>query len=815
MLADLRFAVRALRRSPGFVIAAVLCLGLGLGANATVYAVLDGLLLRPLPFADVDRLVAVRRGNRVTGGSQDALSRPDFLDLRARSRTVPALAAYAANTVSLDGPQGSEALTGARVSAEFFSMLGARPLLGRGFRPSESAPGAPRVAVLSEALWRERYAADPGVVGRAITLDGQPTTVVGVMPARVGLTGDRERLWVPLEHRMDEAERGGNYLSVVGRLAPGATLALARGEFDAIGRQLERAHPEVDAELVPRVVPFRDTRTPEAMTVVFGAMFGAVGFVLLIACANAANLLLARASGRTRELATRAALGAPRARVARLVVLESVLVTALGGALGLGLAHAGLAALLRTVPVVYPAWLVLAVDGRVVAYGLVLALAAGMLLGLVPALRATRPSLAPTLRAGGHGAVGGGRRLRGTLVTTQLALTVVLLAGAGLMVKSVLKLQVADPGFDPRGVLAVRVYAPGARYASMAARRALVARTRERLTGVPGVATVTTAGIAPLSGDGSTSTFVPEGTAVPAGREPWAHVRRVGDGYFALLRHPLVAGRDFSRAEAADSGAAVVVVNETLARRVGAGAGAPVASALGRRLWFGRGASTRWRTVVGVARDAQIVGLDRKPEFHVYLPQATTVERHTTYLLRAGCPSRAPRAIGCDPGALAPAVRAALREVDPTLAVVDVQAMPAMVQQSLWLPRLFGRMFGTFAGAALLLALVGVYGVVAYAVAERTRELGVRLALGARPRDVYRVVLGGGARVAALGLGVGAALALALTRVLASALPNVSPRDPGVLVGVVASLAAATLAASWAPARRATRVDPVEALRAE
>ena len=802
LVQDLRFSVRALRRSPGFVAAAVLCLGLGLGANATVYSILDGMLLRPLPFADVDRLVSVGRSSRTTGG-MNAVALPYLLELRARSRTVTPLAAYAAGAMSIDGSQGSEPVEGARVSAEFFSILGARPLLGRGFVPEESAPGAPRVVVLSDALWRERYGSDSGIVGRAIALDGQPTTVVGVMPARIGITGDRERLWVPLEHRMIEAERGSNYLFTVGRLAPGVTLDAARSEFDAIGRELERAHPGADAGTVPRVIPFRDSLVPREITVAFGAMFGAVGFVLLIACANVASLLLARASGRTRELAVRAALGATRGRIVRLVVLEGVLIAMAGGVLGLFLAKAGIAAVLGSIPVVYPAWVSIEVDARVVVYALILALAAGTLLGLVPALRATRPAVAPILRDGGRGAAGGhagGRRLRSGLVTTQLALTVVLLAGAGLMMKSVLKLQATDPGFDPRGVLAVKVFAPGARYELPTARQLLLERARERLAALPGVTAVTTAGITPLSGDWSSGNYVSEGQQAEPGREPWAHQRRVADGYFALLRYPLVAGREFSSAEAADPGAAVVVVNETLARRAW-----PGASALGRRLSFGRGAETHWLTVVGVAHDAQIVGLERGPESVIYVPQATAVGRRPTLLLRTAG----------EPGALVPAVRAALREIDPTLAIVDAEAMPAMVRESLWRQWLFGRMFSAFAVAALLLALVGVYGVVTYTVAARTHELGVRLALGAQTMDVYRTVLGGSARLAAVGLGAGAALALALTRVLSSALPNVSPRDPAVLLCVVVLLAAATLVASWIPARRATRLEPVASLRAD
>jgi predicted permease len=539
---------------------------------------------------------------------------------------------------------------------------------------------------------------------------------------------------------------------------------------------------------------------------VFGVMMGAVGFVLLIACANVANLMLSRSAARTRELAVRAALGAARARVVRLVLAESVLIALGGGALGVLLAYAGVGALRASVPVAYPAWIVLDVDARVIAYALGLSLVTGVAFGLVPALRATRPALAPTLRDNARGATAGAgaRWLRDGLVVAELALSLVLLAGAGLMVKSVLRLQSSDPGFRPAGVLAARVHLGGARYDARAARADVYRRAVERVAAVPGVAQVEVTSAAPLAGGSAAAGFIVEGRDLPADRLPVAQWRPVSPGALEALRVPLVEGRWLTRDETLDTAATAVVIGEAMARRVW-----PGESALGRRVAFARGDSPRWLTVVGVARDLTLfAGGDRVPN-QVWRPWAAAAGRTMTLLVRA--------ASGGTEGAaaLAPAVRRALADVDPTLPVEGVQTMDAIVRDSLWQPKLYGFLFGSFAAAALVLAVVGVYGVVAYQAAQRVREFGVRVALGATAGDVYRLVLGQGARLAGAGLAIGLALALGMTRVLASALAGVSATDPAVLALVCATLAGSALAATWIPARRATRANPTDVLKSE
>jgi predicted permease len=799
MLADLRFAARALARSPGFVLAAVLCLGLGLGANATVFSMVNALVVRPLPYGESERLVAVVHGNAAQGVARGDLSLGAALDVAERSRTLAGVAAVDTRLVTLTGVDRPEALWAATVSGAYFDVLRVRPLAGRVLRAEESRPGAAPVVVLGERLWRERFGADPGVVGRAVALDGAPHTVVGVVPDAAGMSGDRERLFVPLTHERDPARRGRQAYAVVARLAPGATVGAARAELRAIGARLAAEHPDTDRGWTVDALPLREHLVPGDVAAVFAVMLGAVGFVLLIAAANVANLLLARTAGRARELAVRSALGATRLRVLRLVVLEGVLVALAGGVLAVGVAAASMRALRDAVPVAYPAWLAFEVDWRVLAYALALAACTGVLFALVPAVRAVRRAAAPALRDGGRGASAGGRRLRDGLVVAELALSLVLLAGAGLMAKSMQRLQSTDPGFQPAGVLAARLRLGGPAYDAPAARAALLDRAAERLRVLPGVAAVSATSAAPLGGTNQTSRFAVEGREVARDEQPSAETRAVRAGYFAALRVPLVRGRDFTDAEARDTAARVVVVNETMAARWW-----PGRDPLGMRVSFGGGgADAPWRTVVGVARDVRQRGLGRAAEEQVYLPYASFGGRDVTLLVRAGD----------DPGALAPAVRRELAALDAGLPVPEAETMRAVVHRSLWLQRLYGALFGAFAGAAVLLAVVGVYGVIAYALAQRVRELGVRLALGARPRDVAALLLRDGARLAALGLGAGLPLALLVTGALRAALHGVSPRDPAVLVGVTALLGAATLLASWVPARRAARVDPIVALR--
>ncbi len=803
MLADLRFALRALRRAPGFVLAAVLCLGLGLGANTTVYSLVNALVFRPLPYGDSERLLAITHENPAQGQSRSDISLPAVLDVAERSRTLAAVAATDTRLVNLTGVDRPEALPAATVSGRYFEVLQVRPLVGRAFRAEESEGGGARVVVLGEQLWRERFGADPSVVGRAIALDGAPHTVVGVVPDAAGLSGDRERLFIPLAHDRDPSQRGWHSYDAVARLKPGVTVDAARAELQAIGARLATEFPDTDRGWGIDAVPLREHLVPGDVATVFAVMLGAVGFVLLIAAANVANLLLARTTGRARELAVRAALGAGRVRVLRLVLLESVIVALLGGALGVLIAEGGVRAMRGAVPVAYPAWLVFDVDWRVMTYALAMSTVTGLLFGLVPALRATRRAVAPTLRAAGRGssAGAGARRLRDGLVVAELALSLVLLAGAGLMVKSMLRLQTVDPGFRPEGVLAARLRMGGERYDATSARLALLTRAVERLAALPGVQAASATSSAPLSGSNSSSSFVVDGHDVPEGQTPNAETRAVLPGYFGTMGLPLLAGRDFTAAEAADSVARVVVVNETMAKRWW-----PGQDPIGRRVSIGGGGDDApWMTVVGVTRDVRQRRLGRAAEEQLYLPFGAQARREMTLVVHTSG----------DAGALAPALRREVGALDAGLPFVNLDTMTAMVHQSLWLQRLYGVLFGAFAGAAVLLAVVGVYGVIAYAVAQRVRELGVRVALGARPRDVAGLMLRDGARLAGIGLGVGLVLALGMTRALGSALQGVSPSDPAVFGGVTALLGAAALAASWLPARRAARVDPIEALRAE
>jgi predicted permease len=803
MLADLRFALRALRRAPGFVLAAVLCLGLGLGANTTVYSLVNAMVFRPLPYGDSERLIAITHENAAQGQRHVDVSLPAALDVAERSRTLDGVAAIDTRLVNLTGIDRPEALAAATVSGRYFDVMRVRPLVGRVLRAEESEGGAARVVVLGEQLWRERFGGDASVVGRAIALDGAPYTIVGVVPDAAGLSGDRERLWIPLAHDRDAAQRGWHSYDAVARLKPGVTVQAAREELRAIGARLATEFPDSDRGWTLDALPLREHLVPGDVAAVFAVMLGAVGFVLLIAAANVANLLLARTTGRARELAVRAALGAGRGRVLRLVLLESVLVALAGGALGVLIAQGGVRALRDAVPVAYPAWLVFDVDWRVLSYALAMSTLTGLLFGLVPALRATRRAVAPTLRASGRGssAGAGARRLRDGLVVAELALSLVLLAGAGLMVKSMLRLQTVDPGFQPAGVLAARVRLGGARYDAVPARTALLDRATERLRALPGVVGVSAVSAAPLSGSSSSSSFAVQGRDVPEGQEPVAETRAVRAGYFAALRMPLLAGRDFTEIEAGDTTARVVVVNETMARRWW-----PGQDPIGRRLSIGgSGPDAPWLTVVGVTRDVRQRRLGQAAEEQLYLPFAAEARREMTLLVRTAG----------DPAALAPALRREIGALDPALPFVDLDTMTAVVHRSLWLQRLYGVLFGAFAGAAVLLAVVGVYGVIAYAVAQRVRELGVRMALGARPRDVAALMLRDGARLAGVGLAIGLALALGVTRVLGAALQGVSPHDPAVFLGVTTVLGAAALAASWIPARRAARVDPAQSLRAE
>ena len=652
--------------------------------------------------------------------------------------------------------------------------------------------------MLSHALWRRRFGGDSSVVGRALSLNGDPHTVVGVMPPPHQYPNEAQ-LWVPLQ--LDPTRsRGNQYLDAVGRLKAGASLAMAQAEIASIADRLAQQYAESNAGWTASVVPWREHEVVGEYKPVLAIMMGAVAFVLLIACANVANLLLARATARRREIAIRAALGAGRWRIVRQLLTESVLLALGGAAVGLLIALWGLDLIVATVPSDKPFWMVFTIDGRVLAFTLAVAVGTGVLFGLAPAYQATRTTLHESLKEGTRGAGESGprHRLRSGLVVVEVALSLVLLIGATLMIRSFLSLQRVDPGFDRHNVLALDVFLTGAAYDSAYERTAFYRELMPRLAALPGVLNATASHAPPLSGSSWNSSITIEGQAVQHGEEPRARLQSVTAGFITALRVPLLLGRDIEESDLKGEGL-VAVINQTMAERFW-----PGQVALGRRFRFGN-SGDEWLTVVGVAADLKQHSLSELRQNQVYVPYAHSPYRGMTLLLRTSA----------DPTGVVALARDAVRRVDPLLPVSDVQTMEAMYRFSTWEQRLYGGMFGSFAAIALLLASVGLYGVMAYMVTLRTHEIGVRMALGAERRHVLGLVVRRGLTLTGIGLAIGLVGAFALTRVLSNLLFGVTTTDPPSFLGIPAMLAAVALLASWVPARRAARVDPMLALRYE
>jgi putative ABC transport system permease protein len=792
---DIRFAVRTLLKNPTFTIAAVLTLGLGIGINTTIFSVVNAILIRPMPHVDTERLTLLQQWN-VKLSEETSFSYPDFADLREQSRSFESMAAYYDRQIILAGPGGEpEQLEVEMVTPNLFGMLGARPALGRLFLPEEGTEGRGDVVLLANSLWEERYGADPGVVGSTVTIDGTPHTVVGVMPPRFGFP-DNQPMWIPFAQTPNPETRGARYMRVVGRLVPGVSMEAAQAETDAISQRLAERHPQTNAGIQARVRDFNEAWAGE-MRAILLVMLGAVGFVLLIACSNVANLMLSRAAARQKEIAVRAALGAGRGRLLRQLLTESLVVALLGAALGVLIAHQALNVILASFPFTLPLWMSFDIDRNVLLYTVALAVGTGIVFGLLPALRATRTDLNSTLRDGGRG-VSGGRtrgRLRSGLIVGQLALATVLLAGALLMIRSFFQLQFADPGFDTQAVLSARVVTGGERYEGAGGRNAFFQQIVERAETLPGVSGVALTSIVPLADASTSSTMRVPDRPVEPGEEAVVQYRGITADYFGVLGVPMLRGRAPTRAEV-ESGAPVVVVNRTLAERTW-----PGEDAVGRIINVG-GPDV---TVIGVARDLRLRSLDEKPGFQVYAPYTHRTPRSMAVLLRAEG----------DPASHTAALRTLVRDLDPGVPFAQSLVLREVVQRSLWRQRLFGGLFASFAVIALVLAVTGVYGVIAYSVSQRTQEMGVRLALGAGTRRVLRMVTGEGLRLAAVGVGIGMLASLALMRLLASQLYGVTATDPVTLGATAAVLVGAAMAASYLPARRATQIDPVVALRQE
>ena len=799
LLQDLRFAVRTLRKAPAFTAAAVLTLALGIGANSAIFSVVNAVLLRPLPYPDPDRLVVVWGTYPEFG--RTATSLPDFRDWRASATSFAQMAARHGTIFNLTSAGEPVQLSADRVTANFFPTLGVQPALGRGFLPEEELGSENRVVVLSHGLWQRQFGGDRGIVGTTIQLSGNPHTVIGVAPAGFHFWRDVD-LWAPAWVDNPNASRRSEYLTVFGRLRPGIPVEQARTEIAETLRRLAEEYPQTNAMLRSEVLTLHEQVVGDIRPALL-VFTAAVGLVLLIACANVANLLLARATAREREMAVRSALGAGRGRLVRQLLTEAAVVAALGAAAGLLLATWMVEALRASGTEIVPRLTEVRVDTTVISFSLLLAVATGMLFGLAPSLRLTSGALHASLKEGARGAsAGAAARLRGALVLAEAALAVVLLIGAGLLVRSFDKLNRVDPGFTPEGVLTYRLILPSAKYGELSQIPPVYDVLLERTRALPGVRAAAVSNTLPMEGAGYETFAVegrpgPEQTSSPEDVQPFV----VSPDFFRALGIPLRSGR-LIEARDVDGAPRVAVINQEFARRF-----IPDRDPIGRRITFGNpeDTSAAWWTVVGVVANVAQEGLNARPYPQLYRPIAQVPRRAVFVSIRTAG----------DPDALASGARQALRSVDPELPLSDLQTMGQRVAKNIATPRVSVAILSLFAAVALALAAVGIYGVQSYAVGQRTREIGIRMALGASEHDVRRLVVRQGMTPAVLGLAVGLVGALLVTRLMEGLLYGVTATDPLTFAAAALFLVAVAFLASYLPARRSTRVAPTEALRYE
>jgi putative ABC transport system permease protein len=802
LLQDARLALRSLARLPGFTALALLTLALGIGANVAVFSVVDGVLLAPLSFPRQDRLVRLFQAYPARGVDRGSVSELDAGDWGARGHSLASVGVYSTlpSGLVLLGKDEPREVPTAYVSAGFFAALATPPALGRALAPRDVDDGA-HVVVASHGFWSRQLGADPGAVGGTLTLDGEPYLLAGVMPEGFRFPASDVELWAPLTVIPESSIprlRFVRWLGAVGRLAPGATVEAARAELRGIAAALAQEYPDSnDGAAAVTVVPLKDQVVGAVRPALLG-LSAAVGLVLLIACANVSNLLLARGLARQREVAVRAALGAGRWRLVRQMLVESTVLSLAGGALGLLVAVWGVPALLRLGRAGLPRAAEVGFDAPVLAFAFAAALATVLVSGLAPAVRLSRTALVGGLKEAspGAGVSASHSLLRQSLVAAEVGLAVLLLSGAGLVVRSLVNMVDVDPGFDPSRLLAVSLTAPDYKYPERPGYLGIYRAAMEKLASLPGVESVASIKSLPLRDPAESFSFTIAGRPTPSVAErPTADMFPVSPGLFHTLGVPLLAGRDFDAHD--DAGAPLVaIVNETAARRYW-----PGEDPAGQRL----GAGDRFAEVVGVVGDVKYEDLVSAPEPAVFLPQEQVPRRVFSLLVRTAG----------DPLALAAAARKAIREVDPQQPVAAISSMAEVAASSLAPSRFFTLLLGLFAGLALVLAALGVYGVVSFAVNRQRREIGVRVALGADRGRVLGLVVGRAMAVVAVGLVAGVALALPLGRLLGRFLFEVSPQDPAALALAPAVLAAVALAASLGPGRRATRIDPVEALRQE
>jgi len=800
---DLRYAARSFVRKPGYTLVIVLTLTLGIGAVSAVFSFFNAVLLRPLPYEQSERLAQLRSTESEKDGAY--FSHPDFIDLRDQSQSFELMAAARSGGWTLTGDGDAVRLPGARVSAEFFPMLGVKPALGRVFRPEEDRPGAERVVMLHHNVWQRRFGGDPGIVGRTLTLNGYGYTVIGVLP--------RDFHFFPIEISIAEIygtmayettllnHRETRRLAIFGKLRPGATLAQAQSETSGVARRLAEQFPQTNANRGVKIVSLQEQVVGGVRGSLL-ALLGAVGFVLLIACANVAALLLARATARRKEIVIRSALGASRRRVMRQLLTESLLLACLGGAAGLLLAHWMVRVMVSLNPKGLPRLGEVSVDSQAMLFTGGLALLVSVICGLIPARQSSHLDLNQSLREDSHSATAGAQRsaLRQTMVIAEVALALVLLVGAGLLGRSFARMMQVDLGFRPENVLKLTAALPATQYKDDQQKAAIIERALERIRALPGVEAAAVANVTPLSGYNSPINFDIEGRP-PAqpGAQLSAEYRAVSHDYFRTMGISLRRGRPFTEQDVKQSfqGGNVVIINEALARRY-----FPDEDPLGKRLALSKDGAG-WREIIGVAGDVKHTGVIAETAPEIYAPTLRSASGAYDLVVRSAPP----------PAQIAGAVRGQFHELDPNLPLFTVRTLEETVALNLARERFAVALLGAFAALGLLLAAVGVYGVMAYSVSRRAREMGVRMALGAQSGDVMRMVLREGLKLTAIGVAIGLPASLAVTQLMKNLLYGVSAADPLTFAGVPLLLAVVSMIACWIPARRASKTDPMTALR--
>lgn len=804
LLQELRQTLRGLGRTPGFTLMALLTLALGIGATTAVYSLVYGVTMKGLPYPHADRLLCLYETSPQAEGRNVPVSAPNFVDWRARTRTLSALSARQSHATTLTGLGDPERLTGEAVTSNHFDVMGQKPLLGRTFRPEEDVPGAGPVCLLSRPFWQSRFGGDPAIVGRSVILNGVATDVLGVLPE------DHRKdiaYWVPLRLQPEATDRHFKQLSVFGRLRTEATLQGAQSEFRDIAAQLAREYPELSGGWTTRVMPIQESLVAKARPML-RLLAWAVGFVLLLTCTNLANLQLARSAGRAQDHALRLAVGATPLRVARTLLLESALLGVVGGLLGLFLAAWGIRAFVALNPANLPRVEEIGLHPPVLLFAFGISLLAGLAFGILPAWQAGRQAVASVLREGGAGKATSlrGLRMRSALVVVQVGLALVLMTGAGLLMRSLSALLGTQPGFRPDRLLTVQLPLPGKTYPDPMARGAFQTALLDRLRALPGVEAVTTNNVPPLTGPGARFTYHVKGRALPRlGDVVISQFRLVGPGYFQTMGIPVLQGRDVASTDDAQ-GAPVVFINQSMARHLWGNE-----SPLGKQLCLGVPLGEEnppWWTVAGVVGDVRQTSLEEEPGLEFYHPWAQdsrNLGKALTVVVRGTG----------DPATLVPSIREAVKALDPTLPLTKVRTLAASMEAGRSDRTVTLGLVGLFAGLALVLTGVGVYGVMNHSVTQRERELGIRVALGAGKRDLLRLVLVQALNLSLVGLGLGAAASLLSGRLLSGLLFEVAALDPFTLLSVGLLVLALTLLAALIPALRAARVDPAVALRSE